>query len=194
MNTPTIHLEYPDDATLRRLDALRADLASRFDGLPYLFARMSYGNELTLHFGEQRGYTSPKLAGKNRGTHVLSVRGSAWLLISGVSPLMVGCGLVPKDVPADDLKPFNASALECGAIIGGSTRIKAIEPVANVGGPEAIGLAILFDNGSQFLVIPTPTEYDKDGKPIELADWEFLTPTELVKAGPGVAFTIEPLG
>ena len=58
-------------------------------GEPYLFGREAYASELTLHFGTERGYGHPKLKGKTRGTHVLSLRASAWLLKSGTRPAFI---------------------------------------------------------------------------------------------------------
>jgi hypothetical protein len=170
-------------------EKLNSELANKIGGLPYLFARMSYGNELTIHFGSERGHTSPKLSGKVRGTHVLSVRGSAWLLASGIRPVVVGCGITPLDGEA---KPFNVTALESGALIGAGARIKqaaslVIDPL------NAIGLRIQLDDGSSFMILPTPPDKDREHLP-EPADWEVLTPTDILRVGPGPNYSVERLG
>ena len=105
-----------------------SETLTTIQGLPYLFARSSYGDELTLHFGTERGYNHPKLSGKVRGTHVLNVRGSAWLLRSGIKPVMVGSGVYPILTLPGRLKPFNVTALESGALIGQGATIKQVIP------------------------------------------------------------------
>src|SRR4051812_16074990 len=76
----------PDDASLR-------SYLSQLIGEPFLFARVSYGNELQLHFGTPREAKSPKLRNRVRGSYILGVRGSAWHLKSGTMPLVVEAGV-----------------------------------------------------------------------------------------------------
>ena len=64
------------------LAGLNGVLQSLF-GLPFLFARRSYGDELKLHFGSERTYDHPKLEGLSRGSHVLGLRASRWRLMGG---------------------------------------------------------------------------------------------------------------
>ena len=42
-------------------------------GEPFRFARVSYGDELTLHFGDVKPVCSPKLKGKLYGSYILGV-------------------------------------------------------------------------------------------------------------------------
>src|SRR5262245_24407795 len=56
---------------------------------PSRFLRVSYGDELTLHFGDLRDARSPKLAGKPYGAFVLGLRASFWTLSSGTSRSVV---------------------------------------------------------------------------------------------------------
>ena len=44
-------------------------------GEPFQFARVSYGDELTLHFGDLRPARSPKLKSMPYGAYVLGLRG-----------------------------------------------------------------------------------------------------------------------
>ena len=186
MNTAELIPDYADAASKSTLDELNNILKNTFSGLPYLFARSSYGGELTLHFGSERHHDHPKLAHKIRGTHVLSVRGSAWMLRSGIKPVVVGCGVVPPDPPS--AKPFNVTALESGALIGPSARVSNGAPFV-VQPLNAIGLAIELTDGSSFLVLPTPPS-GEDELP-EPSDWELLTPNHVLRVGPGLHFQLE---
>lgn len=188
MSMATINLGPSGCASDDLLLKLGADLTLTIHGLPYLFARSTYGNELTLHFGKERKHTHPKLAGKMRGTYVLSIRGSAWLLRSGVKPVIIGCGVYPMTAP-DKVKPFNVTALESGALIGqGATITKAVplfaEPI------NSVGLTIELSDGSSIMVLPTPPSNSSDDLP-EPADWELLTPDKVYRVGPGLTYSVE---
>src|SRR5687768_14011300 len=76
------------------LPELRAHLL-QLVGEPYLLARMSYGDELTLHFGSRREAKQRRLraAGVAYGSYILSARASAWLLKPGSLPAIVTFGL-----------------------------------------------------------------------------------------------------
>lgn len=189
MSTATLNLGSPGGVSRDALEHVRALLAVAIHGLPYLFARSSYGGELTLHFGAQRGYSHPKLQGETRGTYVLSVRGSAWLLTSGVQPIMVGCGIQPPTEVEGTARPFNVTALESGALIGPGARISQALPLA-AEPLNAIGLRLVLDDGSAFMIFPTPADQEAPGLP-EPADWELLTPTMLLRVGPGPTFEVE---
>jgi hypothetical protein len=170
---------------------LKSELAATIHGLPYLFARSVYANELTLHFGSKQEHAHPKLTGKVRGTHVLSVRGSAWVLQSGVRPVIVACGVVPMPSPPGGGKPFNVTALESGALIGSGAKIKRATPLA-VEPLSAIGLCLELDDGSVFMILATPPDKDDTDLP-EPADWELLTPTKMLRVGPGPDYRVEDL-
>ena len=45
-------------------------------GQPFLHFRFSYGDELNLHLGQPRPYSSPKLAHLVKGSYVLGARAS----------------------------------------------------------------------------------------------------------------------
>jgi hypothetical protein len=191
VSTAEINLGSPGGVSPELLAEVGTILAGKLHGLPYLFARSSYGNELSLHFGAEREHTHPKLAGKVRGTYVLSVRGSAWLLRSGVKPVLVGCGVAPM-APPDKVKPFNVTALESGALIGPGATVTKATPVA-VEPLNAVGLTIELSDGSWFAIFPTPPSKDDDGLP-EPADWEVLTPDKVLRVGPGPIYSVEENG
>ncbi len=187
MNTTETQLGLPGGAPPAVLVWLDEELAAALVGRPYLFARPTYGDELTLHFGDTQPAASPRLAARRRGTHVLAVRGSAWLLRSGVQAVLVGYGVVP--IVTEKPQPFNVTALESGALIGrGAVVAKASTFVVPALG--AVGLALQLDDGSQFTVLPTPSSGVEPELP-EPSDWELLTPTRLLRIGPGLEAVVE---
>jgi hypothetical protein len=94
-----IDLRQPQDASRDTAEGLSACLAPLI-GEPFRFARVSYGDELTLHFGDLRPARSPKLKDKTYGSYVLGVRASLWLLKSGAEPIVVASGIAPAAPPA----------------------------------------------------------------------------------------------
>jgi len=192
VSTAELSLGSPGGVSQRVLDNLKADLAVTLQGLPYLFARSGYGNELTLHFGTERDYAHPKLTGKIRGTHILSVRGSAWLLRSGIQPVMIACGIAPKDPSLCGAKPFNVTVLESGALIGQGAKVVRATPLA-VGFLNAIGLDLELDDGSGFTIFPTAPDDDSADLP-NPADWELLTPDRVFRVGPEPNYSVEDFG
>ena len=62
-------------------------------GEPFRFARVSYGDELILHFGDLRPARSPKFKNKMSGVYILGMRASAWLLKSGSDAVIVEAGV-----------------------------------------------------------------------------------------------------
>jgi hypothetical protein len=171
---------------------LQACLASLV-GEPFRFARISYGDELTLHFGDLRPARSPKLHGHFSGVYILGVRGSAWIVKSGSESLAVAAGVFPDSVAADLGKPLSKQDFEKNPIIQAESRVvEAIPfPVKPVNG---FGLQLRFSDGSTLLILPTPPEEDDpedEGLP-ELADWELLSPHGLLSAGPGLQWSFQP--
>jgi hypothetical protein len=191
VSTAEVNLGSPGSVNPALLAEVKAFLSASVLGLPYLFARSSYANELTLHFGAERTHNHPKLAKKVRGTHVLSVRGSAWMLLSGIKPAVVGCGVYPTTAAMDKAKPFNVTALEsgAGALIGQKATVSKATPLVNEQ-TDAVGLSVELSDGSRFVIIPTALAEDGDDLP-EPADWELLTPDKLLRVGPGAMYSID---
>jgi hypothetical protein len=166
-------------------------LASSLIDLPYLFSRLTYADELTIHFGEERKHNHPKLADKVRGTHVLSLRGSAWLLRSGVKSIVIGSGVSSLMGTGDVVSKYNLTALESGALIEPKATVLKATPTV-VEPLNSIGLTLELSDGSMFLVLPTaPEAVDADDLP-EPADWELLTPSKLFRVGPRANMEIIP--
>lgn len=162
-------------------------------GEPFCFARMSYGDELTLHFGDLRPARSPKLAGKMYGAFILGVRGSTWILKSGSEPLVLSVDA--SDGMNGTGTPIAKTELEANPHIQPDARIIAAIPFA-VKPANGFGLRLRFSDGSELTVLPTgpaANEPEDENLPV-LADWELLTPSGLLNAGPGLEWSFQPNG
>ncbi len=172
-----------------------ADLRRLLDyllvGKPYLFGRPSYGDELTFHFGKSRPYTHPKLAGKSRGTHVLTTRGSVWRLDSGRRQTVVSYGW---QYPHPAGTPLNPAALESGNFVAAGAYVLTAEVMEYTADhprrvADGFGLALDLSDGSSLMVIPLPADRIPSD---EVADWELLTPAGFLATGPGPKWEFEP--
>lgn len=190
MTAIVIDLRRPTQ-TPNSLSGLRGVLTQGLTGEPFLFARMTYGDELTLHFGTPCEYTLPRFGKRTKGSHILSVRGSAWLVKSGAKPLAAADGLVPSDLPASFGKALTKEDLEAGLLIERDARVVEPIPFRTTGG---YGLQVLLSDGSRLTVLPTVPEPDNPGDEMlpELADWELLTPEGALKAGPELKWKYDP--
>ena len=172
------------------LSVIRDTLAKWLVGRPYLFSRGAYQSELTVHFGDRRSYSNPKMSGHTRGTHVLSLRASAWVLQSGVRPVMVSYGLTPLDSAGEPQpgQPINPAVLESGNFVAPGAKVERAEPLeiqGNVLG--AVTLSVRFTDGTSLTVFPAASDPSET-----LSDWELLTPHGLLRVGPGSRFAVEP--
>jgi hypothetical protein len=162
-------------------------------GEPFRLARISYGDELTLHFGDLRPARSPKLRGHFSGVYILGVRGSAWIIKSGSEPLVVTAGLFLDSIAADLGKPLSKQEFEKSPVVQAESRaVEAIPfPVKPING---FGLQLRFSDESTLLILPTPPEADEPGDEAlpELADWELLSPRGLLSAWPGLHWSFQP--
>ena len=182
-----VRRESPDDFA-----GLQACLAQLI-GEPFRLARVSYGDELTLHFGDLRPARSPKLNRRPYGAFILGLRGSAWVLKSGSEPLVITAGVPVELMPAGLGQPLRKEDLETKPFIEPESRVLAAVafPYRPLG---AFGLQLRLSDGSSLLVLPTPQEPDEpgdEGLP-ELADWELSSPRGLLGAGPGLKWSFKP--
>lgn len=174
------------------LSVIRDTLTKWLVGRPYLFSRAAYQNELTVHFGERRSYSSRKMSEQTRGTHVLSLRASAWVLQSGVRPVMVSDGLTPLDSAGDPQagQPINPAVLESGNFVAPGATVVRAEPLEVQGNtPSGIALSVGLSDGTSLTILPTAMDQAET-----LSDWELLTPEGLLRVGPGSRFTVEGHG
>ena len=163
-------------------------------GEPFRFARVSYGDELMLHFGDLRPARSPKLIGKPYGSYLLGLRGSPWILKSGSKSVVINSGIVDGSLPSALGRPLSKADLEAGDFMEPSSRVLVAEPfvVKPAGG---FGLQLCLSDGSALLVLPAtpePDEPEDEGLP-PLADWELSTPFGFLSAGPHLEWSFTPV-
>jgi hypothetical protein len=175
---------------LPRLQGILAELV----GEPFQFARVSYGDELTLHFGDLRPARSPKLRERMYGAYILGMRGSPWVLKSGLEPVVLCEGVVPV-VSGRHMggRPVSKEEVEEGRFIERGSRVLRADPFP-VRPVEGVGLQLRLSDGSALIVLPTVQEPDdpEDRELPELADWELISPRGFLKVGPGYQWSFEP--
>ncbi len=174
------------------LSGLKRHLAQMV-GEPFRFTRVSYGDELTLHFGDLTPARSSKLKDKLYGAYILGLRGSAWILKSGSESVVLTAGEMFNPSPLQFASPLRKEELESGIFIEPESRVFSATPFL-VKSVEGFGLELCMSDGSTLLVLPTAQERDgpeDEGLP-KLADWELLSPRGLLRAGPGMEWSFEP--
>lgn len=158
-------------------------------GEPFLFARESYGNELTLHFGDE--VELPPFRGRRltEGRYVLTLRASVWVAKSvPLASYVAGDDLAP----GPGVVPITVQELETRPPITPGACVVWIEARAfrSIGWPGGIELGIRFSDGSFLEIRP---RYDPTDPVHDLADWELFTPYKrYLKAGPGVQWEYSP--
>ena len=174
------------------LPGLFADL-TQLVGEPFRFARVSYGDELTLHFGDLEQARSVKLKDKRYGAYILGVHGSSWVLKSSSQPVVITSGMVMNALPAGFGKPLSKEEFGTETFVGSESRV--VEAIPFVVKPvEGFGLALRMSDGSTLLILPTVvvSEEPEDEELPELSDWELLSPRGLLSAGPNLEWSFTP--
>jgi hypothetical protein len=193
MGTHLIDLTEASESSSDNISGLSGYL-SVLVGEPFQFARVSYGDELTLHFGDLRPALSRKLEGKQYGAYILGVRGSDWVLKSAVwPPTLIMAGAI-FDLPATSFgKPLSNEDLEGRNLVEPGSRVIAATPFV-VKPLDAFGLQLRMSDGSTLTVRPMPEDADgvDENELPELADWELSTPQGLLSAGPGRKWSFAP--
>ena len=192
MGTNLVDLRQVQGPSQGNLPALAAYL-SQLVGEPFQFLRVSYGDELTLHFGDLRPGRSSKLKHKLYGTYILGLRGSRWVLKVGAEPVVISGGVVSVATLPSFGDPLRNEDLEAGTFLEPGSRVLAAAPfVVKPGG--GFGLQVRMADGSTLLSLPAPAEpedpADEDLPP--LADWELSTPRGLLSAGPDLEWSFTP--
>jgi hypothetical protein len=162
-------------------------------GEPFRLARVSYGDELTLHFGDLRPARSPKLNGQMYGAYILGVRATPWVLKGGAEPVVINAGVLVSPAPPESAGPLRSEDLEASPPIKPESRVLSATPFM-VEPAEAFGLQLRLSDGSSFLVLPAAAgEVDAgDAALPALADWELISPRGLLSAGPSRTWSFEP--
>jgi len=195
MTAKLLDLGKPQHQTIDDLNGLRSYL-SQLLGEQFDFARISYGDELTLHFGQLRPAASPKLREKPYGAFILGTRGSPWKLSLGATAAELRGG---RDFEPDDVTTVLSSQdVENNEYILPGSLVVDVKPFIDRT-TERFGLQITLSDASRLLVLPinslessNDAEDEAEELP-ELADWELLTPRGVLSAGPGRKWSFEPL-
>ena len=150
-------------------------------GQPFLLCRVSYGDELSLHFGEPRPYRSPKLKHLVKGSYVLGLRASRWHLRSESPPIVV-IGSLPDSVqPNGSIRTLTNRELEQANYIQRGALVMTANVIPNGSG---YGLSLEFSDGASLIAVP---ERADPGETV--ADWELFTPySRLLRVGPGLTW------
>lgn len=169
-------------------------------GQPFLHFRFSYGDELSLHFGEPRPYPSPKLKHLVKGSYILGARASRWFLRAGSPPVVVFCAEDSQPHKGPALKPMSQDTLEQSEVIQRGARIAlaSVVPFRHLqsederyGSLYGYGLSLVLSDGSSFLIAPESA--DRLSPADAIADWELFTPEERhLSVGPGVWWSYLP--
>jgi hypothetical protein len=170
-------------------------------GQPFLQFRFSYGDELSLHFGDPLAYASPKLKGLVKGSYIVGTRASSWRLRSTSPPVIViGSQDYPvregqSDRPSAPLKAFSVKELEHSDFVHRGARVLFADAIPlHHSEREAFGygLALVFSDVASLLVVPESAE-KPDTAEGGTADWELFTPYErYLRVGPGVRWSYLP--
>jgi hypothetical protein len=164
----------------------------RLIGEPFKLARVSYGDELTLHFGELRRARSQNLKDKMYGAYILGVCASSWLIKSDCGPLILTDGALAQTALEAIGTPTSKESLESNPVIEPETRVLSATPFV-VKASNGFGLHVQMSDSSSFLILPSPSEPDEpeDEGSTPLEDWELVCSQGVLKAGPGLVWSFE---
>lgn len=188
MAVSLVDLQSADGASQSPVSVLAARVA-QLVGEPFRFVRMSYGDELTIHFGDLRPASSPKLKGKEYGAYILGVRASLWVLKSAATPAAVFGG-VEADAAGSMGRLLSSSEIESGTFIEPQSRVVSATPF-EVKPALGFGLQLKFADGSALTILPEQHADGDDAALPEIGDWELLGPHGTLTAGPGVTWRFD---
>jgi hypothetical protein len=162
-------------------DAKLLSILGEMVGLPFLFARPSYGEELTLHFGESHAMSHPKLCHLNEGSHIVRTRLSGWeWLRQGEPPI----GMGPREeISSDDM--HKRCDLLNQLLPKGTSVLSAHPRERSEGGAVQRDLVVIFSDWSRLLVNPDGEQQIVESDEEEIADWEIITTDGCLLVGPG---------
>lgn len=153
---------------------------------PFRFARVSYGDELTLHFGDLKHGSSSKMRSKLYGSYILGLRGSPWMLKSDSRGFLIDAGIAfghESSEPPSGAEVISKDQLEREPPIEPGSRVVRtfVVPVVQT---KSWGLVINFSDGSTLFVRPDEADAEE-----ELADWELISPAGTLSTGPGLTWS-----
>lgn len=109
---------------------------------------------------------------------------------------MLSHGVDRGDGPSGNGVPPRGMDFEAAELIRPGSRVVFAAAFA-VTQPHGFGLQLGLSDGSAVHVLPAPDEADEVGEAedkslLELADWELLSPSGQLSAGPGTGWTFKP--
>jgi len=119
-------------------------------------AKFSYGDELTLHFGDRVSYAQSSMANLEKGSWILGTRGTNWQL-SRASHCIVNSDATPE-IMRENVRQIEGLAL---------TALDINYP--------SLGLILTFEEQLQLSVLPCLADDE-----YELPYWELFTPEHYV--------------
>lgn len=119
-------------------------------------ARFSYGDELTLHFGDRVSYAQPSMANLEKGSWILGTRGTHWQL-SRAFNCIVNSDATPE-IMRENVRQIEGLAL---------TALDINYP--------SLGLVLIFGERLQLSVLTCLADDE-----YELPYWELFTPEQYV--------------
>lgn len=152
---------------------------------PFLQFRFSYGDELSLHFGSPRSYSSARLKHLNKGSYIIAARASNWFLRTAEPPRAI---MGTSDPASSDQESLTKEDLETSSFVRQGARILAAEPILYTSGSDAaagFALSLLLSDGTSFFLCPNLDSPIQEEEP--LCDWEVFTLYErCLEVGPGL--------
>jgi hypothetical protein len=156
-------------------------------GQPFLFFRVSYGDELTLHLGEPRSLAHPRSKRLRKGSYILGARSSRWYLRPGTEPSMF-VGVDDESEASTRCERIDIREVESRRLVESGSVVASVDVLPSVGG---FGLSLSLSDRSTLVILPAPppSSVEDEGEAVEgddIADWEIFTPHDrYLRVGPG---------
>lgn len=165
-------------------------------GQPFLHARFSYGDELTLHFGEPRESRSKRLAHRSEGSYIVAARASSWYLKTASGPTVTMAATAAAPNIPNGFVALTTEQIERSELTQPGGRIIVADAI--FAWPEAaasgFSCSLLFSDGSSLLIVPESEISANAEKAVDdVADWEVFTPHDrYLRVGPGASWSYLP--
>jgi hypothetical protein len=155
-------------------------------GQPFLFFRVSYGDELMVHLGELREYTQPKMKHLRKGSSVLAARASNWYFRPESQPIMYAWADSTIEISSISQK-LDIREIESRPLIKSGSVVARADVLPS---PDGFGLALAFSDRSTLIIVPSsppPSTDSIEKAEDDIADWELFTPYHrYLQVGPGL--------
>ena len=179
-----------DGSDLSDLQAMLKQLV----GQPFLFFRVSYGDELRFHLGDLQSDSNPRMRGRTKGSYIVGARASLWMVYSAPQHVLATSDddrARPSETQAV-ARWVDIKTIETGGFITPGSIITSAGADHSAPG---FSLRLHFSDGSTAYTrpAPDPDEVEPDGEEgspdvggLDIPDWEVLTTHQrILKVGPG---------